>query len=77
MGRQERSHAESDSTGMELNIHLWVELSVHTNTPDSLRQYVREYGADALADTYKDALRKLLADHLRLLAATTDTEVLP
>lgn len=54
--------------GLGLDVHVWIQLRVETTTPERLAQLVREQGAEAVAERWREGLWQLFVEHLRLLA---------
>lgn len=65
MERDRRRETSPDGPGVDVDVHLWLELRVSTDTPGRLRALVRQYGPERTAEQWRNALWELFVGYFR------------
>lgn len=67
MERDRRPETSPDGPGVDVDVHLWLELRVSTDTPRRLRELVQQYGPERTAEQWREALWEMFVAYFRNL----------
>lgn len=65
--RERRPETEHNGSVLDVDVHLWLELRVSTDTPSRLRELVQQYGPERTAEKWREALWEMFVAYFRNL----------